>query len=91
MGVAASLAILAIIGVTAGKFLVPHAQVRTFTTPVGGHEVVSFADGTKIELNTNTVLRASMTTDQRTVWLDKGEAYFQVKHDAAHPVHGLCR
>ena len=26
-----------------------------------------------------------MTTAERIVWLDKGEAYFQVKHDAAHP------
>jgi transmembrane sensor len=85
VGIAASLAILTAVGLTAGKFFLPHAQVRTYTTPVGGHEVVSFSDGTEIELNTNTVLRASMTTDQRTVWLDKGEAYFQVKHDAAHP------
>ena len=63
--------------------LQPHD--RTYATPVGGHEVVSFADGSQIELNTDTVLRARMTTDQRIVWLDKGEAYFQVKHDAAHP------
>ena len=85
VGIAASIAVLAVVGLTAGKFFVPHAQMRTYATPIGGHEVVGFADGTKIELNTNTVLRASMTTDQRTVWLDKGEAYFQVKHDAAHP------
>ena len=58
---------------------------RIFTTPVGGHETITFADGSKIELNTDTVLRARMTTAQRTVWLEKGEAYFQVKHDAAHP------
>ena len=57
-----------------------------FSTEVGGHETVTFSDGTRIELNTNTVLRARMTTAQRTVWLDKGEAYFQVKHDPAHPL-----
>jgi transmembrane sensor len=85
VGIAASLAALAVIGVSAGKFLPAHAQVRTFTTAIGGHEVVGFADGTKIELNTDTVLRARMTTDQRTIWLDKGEAYFQVRHDATHP------
>jgi transmembrane sensor len=27
-----------------------------------------------------------MTTDQRVIWLEKGEAYFQVKHDALHPL-----
>jgi transmembrane sensor len=26
-----------------------------------------------------------MTSDQRVVWLEKGEAFFQVKHDAMHP------
>jgi transmembrane sensor len=38
-----------------------------------------------VELNTNTVLRARMTTQERVVWLDKGEAFFQIKHDPAHP------
>jgi transmembrane sensor len=58
---------------------------RTYSTPVGGRETLTFADGTRIELNTNTVLRARMTTDQRIVWLNRGEAFFQVKHDATHP------
>ena len=26
-----------------------------------------------------------MTTQERVVWLDRGEAFFQIKHDAAHP------
>lgn len=60
-------------------------QERTYATLVGGHEKVSFADGTRIELNTDTVIRARMTTKDRTIWLDKGEAYFAVKHDPAHP------
>jgi len=59
---------------------------RVFQTPVGGHEIVRFADGTKVELNTNTIVRARMTTDQRIIWLERGEAYFQVKHDALHPL-----
>ena len=46
---------------------------------------MNFADGSRIELNTNTVLRARMTTDQRIVWLEKGEAYFRIKHDSTHP------
>jgi transmembrane sensor len=58
---------------------------RTYATGLGGHELVSFADGTRIELNTNTRLRARMTTAQRIVWLDRGEAYFEVKHDPTHP------
>jgi transmembrane sensor len=82
--VAAVFAAVAILGVVAASFI-PRAQDRTFTTPVGGRETVSFADGTKIELNTNTVLRTRMTSDQRIAWLEKGEAFFQVKHDRMHP------
>lgn len=61
-------------------------QSRTYATPIGGHEIVRFADGTQVELNTNTVVRATMTSQQRMVWLEKGEAYFQVHHDAARPM-----
>jgi transmembrane sensor len=80
---AAGLAVIAALGVGAGLFLKP--QDRTFSTPVGGHETVSFADGTRIELDTDTVIRTRMTTEQRVVWLEKGDAYFRVKHDGAHP------
>lgn len=81
---AASLLIVLAIGAGAAFYLLqPHDRV--FSTPVGGHESVAFADGTKIELDTDTVLRARMTTDNRTIWLEKGVAYFQVKHDPAHP------
>jgi len=80
---AAGLAIVAV-GIAAAQFLLQPRE-RTFSTAIGGHESVAFADGSRIELNTNTVLRARMTTDQRIVWLDRGEAYFQIKHDPAHP------
>lgn len=81
---AAGFVLVAVLGVAAARYFWQPGE-RIFSTSVGGREVVSFADGSKIELNTDTVLRADMTTDQRTVWLDKGEAFFQVKHDAAHP------
>jgi transmembrane sensor len=81
---AAAVGILAVL-IGGGVTLSRQPHDRTFATRVGGHETVSFADGSKIELNTNTVLRARMTNDQRTVWLEKGEAFFRVKHDGAHP------
>jgi transmembrane sensor len=72
--IAAALVIVAALGIGGASYLLkPHDRI--FSTPVGGHEVVNFADGSSIELNTNTVLRARMTTDQRIVWLEKGEAY----------------
>ncbi|HUJ04322.1 MAG TPA: FecR domain-containing protein [Rhizomicrobium sp.] len=83
---AAAVAILALVGggIVA---MVPRPHDRTYATGVGGHEVVSFADGSKIELNTDTVVRARMTTSERILWLEKGEAYFEVKHDPAHPFY----
>ncbi|MGE5566365.1 MAG: FecR family protein [Parcubacteria group bacterium] len=58
---------------------------KAYVTEVGGHATVPLADGTKIELNTDTKVRADLEKTQRTVWLDRGEAYFEVAHDASHP------
>ncbi|HEV2561806.1 MAG TPA: FecR domain-containing protein [Rhizomicrobium sp.] len=61
-------------------------QTAGYATKLGGRETVSFSDGTRVELNTNTAIRVAYTANTRAFWLDKGEAYFQVKHDAAHPL-----
>jgi transmembrane sensor len=63
--------------------LKPHTQ--TFVTTVGGQRTVRLADGSQIELNTDTVLRLAVDAHSRTVWLDRGEAYFLVRHDASRP------
>ncbi len=84
MGLAAVFAIVAMLGIGTAHFFATPA-VKTYATAIGGHEIVKFADGTKIELNTNTKIRTRMTTAERTVWLDRGEAYFEVHHDSAHP------
>ncbi|HEY5239554.1 MAG TPA: FecR domain-containing protein, partial [Rhizomicrobium sp.] len=57
----------------------------TYATSLGQHRTVALADGSKIELNTNSVL--SVTTDggQRLASLESGEAFFQIRHDASHP------
>jgi transmembrane sensor len=57
----------------------------SYETPLGGHKILVLADGSKIELNTDTLVRVVINGVRRDVWLDKGEAYFQIKHDAAHP------
>lgn len=82
--VAAVVAVASVLGVGAMRTFAPPQQ-RVFSTRIGGHETVSFADGSKVELNTDTIIRTRMTTQSREVWLDKGEAYFSIKHDPAHP------
>lgn len=59
--------------------------VTTYATAVGGHRTLTLPDGTVIELNTDTVVSVANDLSQRTVWLTKGEALFEVKHDRRHP------
>lgn len=58
---------------------------RTYATDIGASKRLTLADGSQIEMNTDTVIRIGRDGDARKVWLDKGEAYFQVKHDRMHP------
>jgi transmembrane sensor len=63
----------------------PQVQQARFDTPVGGRRVVPLVDGSKVELNTRTVLRASVGQSKREVWLDSGEAFFEVAHRKGEP------
>jgi transmembrane sensor len=56
-----------------------------YSTPVGGREVLALADGSQIELNTNSAVRIDISANRRLTTLVHGEAFFQIKHDAAHP------
>ena len=56
---------------------------RVYTTPLGGQMTVKLADGSEIQLNTNSMLRLSSSRRQAT--LERGEAYFAIKHDASNP------
>lgn len=58
---------------------------RTYSTEVGGRTTLKFADGSVFDLNTNTTLRTRMTNAERIVWLEKGEVWFHVTHDASRP------
>lgn len=60
----------------------PSVQVQQarFDTPVGGRKTINLVDGSKVELNTQTVVRMAINDTKRDVWLDSGEAYFEVTH-----------
>jgi transmembrane sensor len=94
--IAASL--LAIAGIGAAIHAVRHEEPQAiadarFTTPVGGHRIVPLSDGSRIEMNTATLVRTAMTETRRDVWLDNGEAYFDVAHRDGQPfvVHAGSR
>lgn len=50
-----------------------------------GLRQVTLSDGSQVELNLGTELVYSNYKDQRRVTLKKGEAFFNVSHDSAHP------
>jgi len=58
--------------------------VRSYSTAIGGHETLKLTDGSTIEMTTDTAIRVAVG-QARHVWLDRGEAYFQVVHDPARP------
>jgi len=62
----------------------PSPQETTYATPVGGRAIIALSDGSKVELNTDTVLKIAKD-DARSVTLTKGEAFFQIRHNAEHP------
>lgn len=84
---AASIAALVLVSVTGFRHFgsPPQLQGQVVATAVGGHKIVPLDDGSRIELNTATIVRAAVSPDHREVWLDKGEAYFDVLHSATVP------
>lgn len=65
----------------------------TFATEVGGHRALGLSDGSRVELNTDTRVRTEIGGNRRAVWLDKGEAFFEVAHRDGAPfiVHAGSR
>lgn len=77
---AAAIAAAAVLG--AGVFaLAPDLGRKSYVTEVGERATVPLRDGSRVELNTDTRVRATVDDARRAVWLDKGEAYFDVAHD----------
>jgi transmembrane sensor len=62
-----------------------HSPGSTYRTPVGGLESVPMADGSRVTLNTDSAIRVSVTTKERGVELERGEAFFEVAHDPSRP------
>lgn len=58
---------------------------QTHATEKGGRSLLSMADGSRLTLNTATHLRTALTPAARAVWLDEGEAHFEIAHDARRP------
>jgi len=82
---AAAAIAVAVIGGYAASNILSGPAYKTYSTGVGVRETITLPDGSQIELNTDTSVRVAEAALHRNVVLDRGEAFFQIKHDAAHP------
>jgi transmembrane sensor len=71
-------------------------QQTSYQTAVGEQKEIQLADGTVVNLNTDSHLTVRFDNKFRYIWLDKGEIFFKVAHEPLRPflVHaggGLVR
>ena len=60
-------------------------QRPTYRTALGEQRLVTLADGSRLRLNTDSAVRVRLGSGLRRVELLRGEAFFEVAHDAARP------
>lgn len=58
---------------------------NSYATNPGEIQSLALADGSTVWLSGDSRLRVDLSGPQRQVWLDRGEAFFKVAHDAGHP------
>ncbi|MCA0899335.1 FecR family protein [Microbulbifer agarilyticus] len=61
------------------------ASQQVYATAVGETRTVSLADGSQVQLNTNSELVVTFSRDERRTQLLRGEAYFDVARQTARP------
>jgi len=79
-GIAVAILVAAMAG-WAGIVLMHAPHETIYATAVGDHKTVALADGSQIELNTDTSLSVASEVGRSVVSLDKGEAFFEVHHN----------
>jgi len=83
--IAAAAVVVTAVSFAAAPYFEKKPSVQSYSTTIGGRETLALADGTRIELNTDSAVRVDISPARRLVWLDRGEAFFQVRHDAQRP------
>jgi transmembrane sensor len=83
--VVAGLAAIATVGAAGALFFFSSSSDKVYSTALGVRETIKLSDGSQIELNTDSAVHIVENAQRREATLDRGEAYFQIRHDAAHP------
>lgn len=58
---------------------------QTYATAVGGRQQITLSDGSRVELNTDSMMRVRINGGRRDIVLVRGEALFHVAHDSSRP------
>ncbi len=90
---AAGLVAVALFGIPIGSryfaALSPTREIAAaeprFTTGIGEVRTVLLADGSRLTIDTASVVRTDFSGSQRQLWLDAGRARFEVAHDLRRP------
>jgi len=82
LGVLAAATALAFVVISQGSLI---AQTSNFATKNGEHRSVKLADGSTIDMNSETGIAVRLAPHERHVTMGQGEAIFDVAHDQARP------
>lgn len=81
---AAAAAVL-VIALGAAIWVARRSGMEVMSTAIGQQRHVTLADGSQLTLNTNTLLAVRLTSQRRDIYLRRGEAHFDVVHEASRP------
>lgn len=81
---AAAAAVL-VLALGAALWIARRPGTQVMSTAVGQQREVTLADGSRLTLNTNTLVAITLTPTRRDIYLRRGEAHFDVVHDASRP------
>lgn len=84
-GLAASFALLVGFAQFSDVVPVPWREHNTYETLVGEQKTVKLADGSTINLNTDSKMKVAFSHGARIITLERGEAYFEVFPDKSRP------
>lgn len=82
---AAALAACLVLFVGSGTLWWMVSEAGAYATQPGEQKVATLEDGSRIALNTDTRVDVRFNADRRRIELDRGEAMFEVAHDASRP------
>src|SRR6185437_8578083 len=81
-GIAAA-AVISALAAGASFWNVPDGS--RYATGVGGRTTIRLADGSELDLGTQTEIRADFSTNRRVVNVLHGEVFFRIAHNASRP------